>query len=287
MNRDVKYFAPACSKEAMKLLAEYGAKAEVLAGGTDLVPKINYYALQPDVILYIGNLGWDYIKEEGDTVVIGACATYAKVLESELLAKKAPALVEAARNSSSTAIHTVATVGGNIMNASPAGDLIPPLFVMDAELVLVSEAGERTVKIGEFFTGPGATVCKSEELLKEIRIPVCECGGCSFVKLGKRKAQTLAVVSCAACICQKDGVIKEVCLALGSVAPTVVYACKAGDCMLGKPFSAELAAQAAQAAMDTVDPIDDVRATAWYRKTAGVSVVKRALFAAAGVAYTE
>jgi CO/xanthine dehydrogenase FAD-binding subunit len=286
MNRKVKYFAPASINEAIRLLAESGDKVNVLAGGTDLAPMINRYELQPEVILYIGNLELDYIKEVAGTIVIGTCVTLAQILESELLKEKADVLVQAASDSSSTAIRTTATIGGNIMNASPAGDMIPPLFVLDAQLVLISQCGERTVSIKEFFTGPGTTVRKPDELLKEIRIPAGE-GKCAFVKLGKRKAQVLSVVSCAARVVQQNGLIKEVHLALGSVAPTVVCESKAAHGMLGKPFSAELASDAAQAAMNMVKPIDDARATAWYRKTAGVAVVKKAIFAAAGVEYSE
>jgi len=286
MNRNVKYFAPASVNEAIRLLAESGDKVNVLAGGTDLAPMINSYELQPEGILYIGNLGLDYIKEVEGTIVIGTCVTLAQILESVLLKEKTDVLVQAARNSSSTAIRTTATIGGNIMNASPAGDMIPPLFVLNAQLVLISQCCERTVSIKEFFTGPGTTIRKPDELLKEIRIPPQE-GKCAFVKLGKRKAQALSVVSCAARVVQQNGLIKEVDLALGSVAPTVVCESKAADGILGKPFSVELINDAAQTAMNMVKPIDDARATAWYRRKAGVAVVKQAIFAAAGVEYPE
>jgi len=286
MNRDVQFFSPVCLDEALGLLAEYGDKVTVLAGGTDVVPKINYFTLQPEAILYIAGLGLDYIKEEDDAIVLGACATLAQILDSALLAEKIPALVQAARSSSSTAIHTTATIGGNIMNLSPAGDMIPTLFVMGAELVLASVDGERSVKIGDFFTGYKQCVLAANELVKEIRIPKAA-GGSAYIKLGKRKAQTLSVVSCAARVAVEDGVVKEVGLALGSMAPTVIDISDDAACMIGKPFSGELVAQAAEAAIAKTEPISDTRATAWYRKTAGVSVVKRAIYAAAGVEYAD
>ncbi len=102
---------------------QYGRKATILAGGTDLVPKINYYELKPDVLVYIGGLGLDYIQEKGGKLLIGAATPMAKIAASKLVAKKAGALAEAARQAGTAAIRTAATIGGNLANASPAADL--------------------------------------------------------------------------------------------------------------------------------------------------------------------
>ena len=131
--KDVKYFAASSLEEAKALLSEYGRRATVLAGGTDLVPKINYYMFVPDVLVYIGGLPIDYIKEEGGKILIGAGTSTVKLVTSDLLAEKTPALLEAARSLGSDAIRTTATIGGNLVNASPAADLATPLLAMDAE----------------------------------------------------------------------------------------------------------------------------------------------------------
>lgn len=286
MNKDVKFAAPACLDEALALLADNGKKVTVLAGGTDVAAAINSYKLQPDLIMYIGNLGLDYIKEEEDCLVLGAMVTLTQVIDSEILKEKATALVDAARQSSSSAIHSVATVGGNIMNKSPAGDCIAALYALGAEVVLASIEGERAVKIGDFFTGYKQTVCQDNEMVKEIRLPK-KCGKSAYVKLGKRKAQTLAVVAAGAYVCMEGDIVKDICVSIGSMAPTVICACDDFACMIDKAFSPELVAQAAEAAIAKTNPIDDSRATAWYRKSVGASIVKRAVYAAAGVEYAE
>ena len=283
---DVKFIAPTNIGEAAELLAKYGSKASVLAGGTDLVPKINCYELRPEVILYLGNLGINTIKEAKGGLEIGACTPISAFLDNSLIAKKAPVLRRAALEHSSPAIRSAGTIGGNIMNASPAGDMIVPLYALDAKFTLVSSSGERTVPAEEFFAGPGKTVCSAGELLTTIHIPEVG-GGTSFVKLGRRKAQVLAVVSAGVRLKVEDGVCKEARIALGSVAPTVIRCPKAEEMLAGKKVDAGLLRACAEAAIAESRPIDDVRASAWYRAEAGKGIVRQALFAAAGLEYTD
>ena len=163
--KDAMYFAPAGIDEALALLAEHGRKATVLAGGTDLVPKVNYYESKPDILIYTGGIGSAYIKEENDKLVIGAGTTWTGLTSNSLVAEKAGLLAEAAKQGGCVATRNAGTIGGNLANASPAADLATPLLVLDAELLLKSADGERVVPINEFFTGPGETVLKPDELL--------------------------------------------------------------------------------------------------------------------------
>lgn len=280
--REVSYYAPTSVGEAVKLLAELGSKAAVLAGGTDMGPKLNYYDVKPGSLLYIGGLGLSYIKEEGGNLVIGAGTTIAQLLASKLVAKKLAALAQAAATHGSPAIRSVATLGGNICQASPAGDAILPLMVSDAELVLASAKGERVVAIKDFFTGPGKSVRKPEELLIEIRVPLLP-GKTAFVKLGRRKAQVLAIVSVAARLEVVDGVCKSARIALGSMGPTPIRCVKAEALIVGKKLDDAVIAECAAKAVAECSPIDDQRATAWYRKEAGTALVARVLAQAAGV----
>jgi probable selenate reductase FAD-binding subunit len=278
---EVSYFAPTDISQALHLLAESGSKAAVLAGGTDLMPQINYYTRKPEVIIFIGNLGLDYIKAQDGGLAIGAGTSIAKIIASELVAKHAPCLVTAGRQHSSVAIRTSATIGGNIANASPAADMVPPLMVMDATVVLKGIKGERSIPIADFFTGPGESVMAPGELIAEIKIPAAK-GQCAFHKLGKRKAQACSVVTAGARIALKDGICEDARIVLGSMAPTPLRCKKAEAMLIGKRLDADLIQRCAIAAVGESSPIDDQRATACYRRDAGTALVARALQQAAG-----
>lgn len=280
--REVNYFAPTDVGEAVKLLAEHGDKAAVLAGGTDLVAALNYYEMKPGTLVYIGGLGLDYIKEEDGKLVIGAGTTGAQLIASDLIAEKFPVLLDAARTHGSPAVRSVATIGGNLGTGSPAGDLIPPLMVMDAEVLLVSAGGERVVPVKDFFTGPQQTVRKPDELIVEIRVPL-QAGKAAFQKLGRRKAQTCALASATARLEMDGKVCKDARIVLGSMAPTPIRCIKAEGMITGKELDEGLIAKCAAEAIAESSPIDDQRATAWYRKQAGKALVARAVAQAAGV----
>jgi carbon-monoxide dehydrogenase medium subunit len=280
--REVSYFAPAEVGEAVKQLAKYGDKAKVLAGGTDLVASLNYYDVKPEALVYIGGLGLDYIKEEDGALVIGAGTTVAHLLASDLVKKKLGALAHAAETHASPAIRTAATIGGNLGTGSPAGDMIPPLMVMDAEVRLASAEGERVVPVKDFFTGPQETVCAAEELIVEIRVPLLA-GKAVFEKLGRRKAQVCSIVSACARLEMDGKVCKDARIVLGSMAPTPLRCTKAEKMITGKELDEDLIARCAAEAVAESSPIDDQRATAWYRKQAGKALVARAVAQAAGV----
>jgi carbon-monoxide dehydrogenase medium subunit len=284
--KDVKYFAPTAIDEAVKLLAKYGDRATVLAGGTDLVPRINYYELKPDVLLHIGGLSLDYIKEEKGKLVIGAATSTAKLASDALVAEKANALAEGAKLSGSVATRNAATIGGNLANASPAADLATPLLVMDAELHLTGAGGKRTVAIQDFFTGSGETVLEPDELVIEIHVPPIK-GKTVFLKLGRRKAMTLSVVNVAVHLHMAEKKCNEARIALGAMAPTPVRCLKAEEMLKDKALDATLIADCAAKAVAESNPIDDQRATAWYRRKAGTALVERALRQAAGIENEE
>jgi CO/xanthine dehydrogenase FAD-binding subunit len=280
--RDVGYFAPTEVGEAVKVLAEQGEQVAILAGGTDLVAELNYYDIKPGALLYIGGLGLDYIKEEDGKLVIGAGTTTAHLIASDLITDKFSVLADAAKTHGSPAVRTAATIGGNLGTASPAGDLIPPLMVMDAELLLVSAKGERVVAVKDFFTGPGETVRAADELIVEIRVPLAQ-GKAVFQKLGRRKAQVCSIASTAVRLVMDGGTCKEARIVLGSMAPTPLRCTEAETMITGKKLDESLIAKCAAKAVSESNPIDDQRATAWYRKKAGTALVARALAQAAGI----
>lgn len=292
--REVSYFAPTELAEALKLLAEQGEKVTILAGGTDLMPKLNHYELKPEVIMYVGRLGLSFINDEGEKLVIGAATTTAMLAKSDIVGKKTAALAEAAKLSGSTAIRTAATIGGNIVNASPAGDLLSPLLAMDAQVKLVKAGSERMVALEDFITGPGQTIRQPDELLTEVHVPVPN-GATVFKKLGRRKAQTLSVANVAIQISLEGRECKDARIFLGAMAPTPMRCTKAESILRscawplavshfgqrsdagGKTLDEATIAQCAAQAIEECSPVDDQRATAWYRQRAAKALVMEAL----------
>ena len=164
-----EYFVPASVDEALSTLAGYEGNVKILAGGTDI-----FVAEHPelDAILDISKTGLDYIKREENVLCIGSCTIYRDIITSKEIERDFTALWEASKDLADMTIRNIATVGGNICSAVPSGDSIPPMLAFNAEFVLVSRGKERLVKATEFFLGPRKTVLESDELLREIRIPI-------------------------------------------------------------------------------------------------------------------
>lgn len=280
--KDVMYFAPSGMDEALALLAEHGNRATVLAGGSDLVPKINYYQLKPEILIYMGGVGSAYIKADDGQLRIGAGTTWDDVITNALVAENAEILATAARQAGCVATRNIGTIGGNIANASPAADMATPLLALDAVVIVKSLKAERQVAINEFFTGPGTTVLKPDELITEIQVPFNP-GKAVFLKLGRRRAMTLSIVNTAVCL-QLDGkVCTQARIALGAMAPMPLRCEKAEGMLKGSPIDEDLIAQSAVEAVNASSPIDDQRATAWYRRKAAEKLVAKALGISAGL----
>lgn len=279
---EVSFYAPKTLEEALGLINDLRQQAVILAGGTDLVPKMNYNKIHPNNIIYINNIGLNYIKKEDGKIKIGATTTLAELLKNKVISENASVLKDAVKVMGSMAIRNAATIGGNLVNASPAADSAIPLMILDAELVLKSNEDERTVKVEEFFTGPGETVLKSNEILVEIIIPVCS-GKSVFKKLGKRKSETLSIVNTGARVVLEEGYCKEARIAIGSVAPTPLRCRNAEKILENKKITEEVIQSAVDAVIEDISPIDDQRATAWYRKQVAGVLMKRTLNEACNV----
>jgi CO/xanthine dehydrogenase FAD-binding subunit len=264
------YLAPRCLDEALQAM-EYGA-ATVLCGGTDLAPQTESGTRQYQAMLLnirrIEGLGG--IEAKGDKVRIGAVTTVSEIRRSPVLAEIAPVLVEAAERFASEQIRNAASLGGNICNASPAGDMIPPLLVLGASVELACWQGgavqTRRIPLEQFFVGPGKTVKLPEELLTAIVFarPAADFVG-RFRKSGPRPALEISTVSVALGARVADGTLSDVRVAMGSVAPTPLRARNVEAALEGKTLDAATIAAAVAAAVEDAKPIDDVRASAWYR----------------------
>ncbi|MCB1436394.1 MAG: xanthine dehydrogenase family protein subunit M [Rhodobiaceae bacterium] len=265
-----EYLAPVTIEEAARALAD--GRASVLAGGTDLMLQAangrTPYRGRLVNIRRIAELRGAAIT--GGRVRIGALTTVTDILNHAELAKAVPVLRQTADKFASNQIRNMATIGGNICNASPAGDMIIPLLALEAEVELASWDGAkirtREVALEKFFTGPGRTVMERGELLTAVSFAVPEAGHrVRFAKSGPRPALEISTVSAAFAATCKDGVTTNVRIVLGAVAPTPIRARSAEALMEGAECSGDLAARAAKAAAGEISPIDDVRASAWYR----------------------
>ena len=283
--KDVQYFAPGTLREALKLLGQYGARIRVLAGGTDLVRNMNLELKLPDNILWIGKLGLEYVRQEKGLIHIGAATRMQTAGDSRLLQNKASALAQAAGKMAAPPVRSLATLGGNICNASPAADTVCAMLALGAELLISSKAGKRILPLEKFFSGPGKTVLKAGEMLTEIRLrPTGRNEGSAYAKVGRRQALTLAVLNAAARVrLDGKGNCAEVNIAIGAAAPKPLRAHRAEAALRGKPVTVETIAAAAEVAAGEIKPIDDVHGTAWYRRQLTRVLVARVLARAAGL----
>jgi len=258
-------------EEVLSILTKYGEKVKVLAGGTDLVPLMREKSLKPQYVVNIGNLD-SYKSIHADRKAglrIGALTTIRKIETSSILKTEYKMIPQAAAQLASIPIRNVATIGGNLCNASPAADMAPILMALSARVKLVSTAGERLVALTDFFTGPADTVRKPDELMTEVQIaqlPPNTHG--AYLKCSIKGGQELALVGVAVVITLDSGgkTCNDVKIALGAVAPTPIRAHKAEATIKGKALNSELIREAAQVASREANPIDDIRGSAEYRK---------------------
>ena len=280
-----RYLAPTHLAQALAALADSGG-ATVLAGGTDLMPQSRAGRVAAaHTLLNIRRIpGLDGIALDGGALRLGALATIATLLVHPLVRQHAPLLSEAADHFASDQIRNAATLGGNVCNASPAGDMLGPLLALDAEVELASLADDGSVRsrrlpLDGFFTGPGRTVREANELLIAVRVMPAPRGQIvRFYKTGTRPALDISTIAIAfAARRDGDGRLSGVRLALGAVAPTPLRARRTEALLEGQVPGTALAMQAAQCAADEATPIDDVRATAWYRKELLRNMTRRML----------
>jgi len=267
-----RYVAARTLAQALECLREVEG-ATVLAGGTDLMPQtqIGRRSIGPALVNIRRIDELRGIAEEGATVRIGALTTITELMTNEIVRRRFPVLVETGDHFASDQIRNAATVGGNLCNASPAGDTLVPLLVLDAsvELASLGEKGieRRRLPLREFFTGPGRTKRAPAELLVAVHVPVpAEGHFARFFKFGTRPALDISTISIGLAATRRDGTLADVRVAFGAVAPTPVRSPGTEKALEGRRLDAATIAAAAKAARDEVQPIDDVRASAWYRK---------------------
>lgn len=268
--------SPTSLDEAYALLAD-AAAWRPMAGGTDLLVQITgELGAPPERVLDLWQLDdLRGIERRGDALMLGALTTYTDLRASRLVAQELPALVEAAATIGAAQIQNRGTIGGNIANASPAGDTLPLLLATDAEIVLGGPRGERTVAAADFFPAYRRTARAEDELVLRVRIPLPDGRQVRFRKVGTRRAQAISKVVMALAWCSSDDGWHDVRVALGSVAATPIRASATEAALEGHVPSIELADEAAAALTAEIHPIDDVRSTADYRRAVAGRVLHR------------
>ena len=296
------YFKPKTVEEALTLLAKHGKRAKLIAGGTDVIVMIKQKVIAPDALISLREIpGLDEIKFNG-SLSLGPMVTHRAIEKSEIIRKNFSALADAVDDLGSVQIRNVATIGGNLCTAAPSADTATPLLVLGARVRIKGSERERTLPVEEFFRGPGQTVLKEGELVKELVIPKpLPNTGSAYYKLQRRLALDLPIlgvsvllsldknrVTCSDMLCaaspisailhkmEEDEIVcKEVRIALGVAAPTPMRAVKAEVLLRGKKLTDELLEDAATAASEEAQPRDSIRGEAWYRKDMVRVLVKR------------
>ncbi len=270
--------------EAYAILAD--GPARPIAGGTDLMVALTgELGEPPERILDLWVIdALRGIALEGDAVSLGALTTYTEIRRSAVCREHLPVLVEAAATIGAAQIQNRGTIGGNVVNASPAGDTLPVLLAADASFVVGSVRGERVVAAGAFWPAYRRTALAPDELLLRIRIPLLAGRELRYRKVGTRRAQSISKVVMA--VGWRDGgpaaPWSDVRLALGSVAPTPIRATATEAALEGRAPTPETADRAAETLAAELAPIDDVRSTAEYRRLVAARVLHRLVREAGG-----
>jgi CO/xanthine dehydrogenase FAD-binding subunit len=276
------YFAPTSLDQAVECLKD--GDVTILAGGTDLTPQSQAGRVKfKQTLMNIRHIPQlSGITLDGKDIRIGALATITEIMENPLVKEHLPVLVEACDHFASDQIRNAATLGGNICNASPAGDTLIPLLVLDASVELASmpeaKLHRHSMPLSNFFVGPGKTRKSVSELVTGVRIPLPGPNHVArFYKHGTRPALDISTISIGIAGTRKDGALTDVRVAFGAVAPTPTRAPLTEQALEGQRLDAAAIEKIAAIARDEVQPIDDVRATAWYRKEMIHNITKRIL----------
>ena len=273
--RKFEYLKPDSIKETISILSQYGERAQILNGGTDLIVGMRDRIIQPEYLVDIKAIPQlniiTYNKQDG--LNIGATVTLNEVSDSKTIQEHYPILAEACKTVGSYQVRNRATLVGNICNASPAADTAPPLLVLEAKVNIIGLPGEKTVPLDQFFTGVKKNILKKGEIITSITIPpLKEKWFGVYLKQGRRKEVDLATVGVAVV-----GIRDEIRIALGAVASIPVRALKTEELLRGKIIDEPLLEETAKSALAEVSPISDIRSSKEYREEIIKILIKRAI----------
>jgi len=279
----VQYLAPETTEEAVTLLAKSKGKSHVLAGGSDLLVRMQGGYIEPDVIVDIKRIkDTQKVKKSKEGFLIGASVSCAALGENKALVKAWPGVVEAANLIGSDQIQNRCTVVGNLCNASPAADSVPALIAADAKVHIAGPKGQRTIDVAKVATAPGKTSLKKGEFVTSIQLPPRAAKSAdAYLRFIPRTEMDIAVVGAAVNLTlDRKGVITFARVALGAVAATALLVPAAAKAIVGSKLDDEALDKLGQACSDACKPINDKRGTIEYRIQVAAVLGKRAARAA-------
>jgi xanthine dehydrogenase iron-sulfur cluster and FAD-binding subunit A len=276
------YYTPTSIDEALRLLAEHGPVARVVAGGTDLIVELQRGQRELSVLVDVTRIGGlDQVRlDEAGLIHVGPTVTHNLAVASEVLRERGFPLALACWRVGTPQLRNRGTIAGNLVTASPANDTITALWALDAILMLRSVRGERALNMDDFYQGVRQTALASDEMVTDIAFPaLADSQRGVFVKLALRRTHAIALVNAAAVLTFDDDTVTQARITLGSVAPTVIRARDAESALVGRALSDASIASAAELAVETTACITDVRAGCDYREEIVRVLVRRALTA--------
>ena len=278
---EIEVISPRNVEETLSILHERSGRIRPIAGSTDAIIQLKEGSLQTNELLDISRLReLRYIRKEDSLIHVGALNTYSDIIESSVLNSSCRMLVDACRTIGSLQIQNRATVGGNLGNASPAGDSIPPLYVLDGKVKIQSHERSRLVQIEKFFLGYRKIDLKPDEIITEISFEAVEkpYDG-TFLKLGLREGHFISLVSLAirAKWAPEGNRFSDVSVALGAVAPVVIRARKCEEYLKNRTLTDDTILSAGKIASEESSPISDLRASADYRRAVIPSLLYKAV----------
>lgn len=269
--------------DALARLHELGADCTILAGGTDVMVQYLRGEIEAKTLLHIGRLPeLEDLTVNDSSTVLGALLTHRTIATDPRLADRLPALAEACATVGGWQTQEVGTIGGNVCNASPAADTLPPLLVADAVVSLASKTGRRSVAIADFITDRRVTSARPDEMVTHLELTPCRRGtGEVYLKVAPRTAMEVAVVGLAVRLTLADGVVTSARLAANAVAPVPLRVSEAEEALVGSRLEGAAVDEAARLVAAAARPIDDNRASAAYRRR----VLERLVGRAVGIAH--
>ncbi len=278
------YVRPTTVEEALQAIAAGGEDVKVLAGGQSLIPVMRLRLAAPETVVDLGRVAeLRGVREDGDSLGVGAMTTHADVLTDPLLARYGRLVVQATETVADRQVRRRGTFGGALVHADPAGDLPAVALALDAEFVLAGPGGRRTVPATEFFVDYLTTALEEGELLVEVRLPkLGEDWGVRYEKFN-RVAQAWSIVAVAAAVRREGGRIAEARIGLTNMGSTPLRARATEAALVGVDVSMETVTAAAAQAAEGTSPSSDLNAQADYRQHLAQVLTRRAVAAAAGL----
>ncbi len=279
------FLSPKSLNTALRAIDAKGRSYKLLAGGTNLVPDIRSQSVRPRWVVDLSGIeALHYLKEERGRIRIGALTTISDLIDSKLIKNRAPLLWEAASHFAGPIVRNRATVGGNLVDASPAADSAVPLLALKAQVKLQSLKTQRTLPLEKFFADYRRTALRAGEILTEVAFPIPDrAAKFAYHKMGRRNAMAISVVSVAVLLKMEGDTCSEAALALGAVAPTPIRLWEAESLLRSKKVDLNLVKKCGELAAESLRPIGDLRASADYRRQMCAVYVRKAICESVGL----